>query len=93
MAALAALTGARRSELLRVETLDLTGQVPLIRDRKRSRSQHAFRRVPLSQKAGQVIDHWLRIHPGGRSLFCQTAIRRADPAEPVSRAEVHDHLK
>jgi integrase len=70
----AAHTGARRSEILRVlvADLDLTGNTVLIRENKRDRTQRTHRRVPLTPFLTRVLKSWLKAHPGGPYLFCQS---------------------
>lgn len=69
---LAAHTGARRSEILRVRTFDIdfVGETLLIHEKKRARGKRTTRRVPLSPFLILVLKDWLAIHPGGPSLFC-----------------------
>ena len=69
----AAHTGARRSELLRIEVADLdfdAGTI-LIREKKRSRKQRTTRHVSLTPFLKAVLRDWLAVHPGGKALFCQ----------------------
>lgn len=70
--AFAALTGARRSEVCRVRLrdLDLEGETVLIHEKKRMKGMRTTRRVPLSPFLKQVLQDWLRDHPGGQYLFC-----------------------
>jgi integrase len=99
MFALAAHTGARRSEMLRAEVtdIDFAGETILIREKKRARGERTSRRVPLSGFLVQSLRRWLDCHPGGRTLFCQTpeVVRsrkqRATPT-PLTRNEAHDHF-
>jgi integrase len=69
----AAHTGARRSELLRVEVadIDFEADTVLIREKKRSRKQRTTRHVSLTPFLKGVLREWLAAHPGGRFLFCQ----------------------
>jgi integrase len=99
MVCLAAHTGARRSELLRlrVDDVDFTSGTALLHEKKRSKGRRTSRRVPLSAFLQSVLRDWLTIHPGGQSLFCQTAVvrsktRRQEPIA-VTRDEAHDHFK
>lgn len=72
----AAHTGARRSELLRVEVtdVDLAGGVMLVREKKRSKRQRTTRHVSLTPRLKSVLQAWLASHPGGRFLFCQSGV-------------------
>jgi integrase len=80
MIATAAYTGARRSELLRIEVtdVDLEQGVLLIREKKRSKKQRTTRHVSISPSLKGVLQDWLSVHPGGRFQFCQSGpIRRS----------------
>ncbi len=76
MVCFAAHTGARRSELLRVEIadIDFTGKAVLIHEKKRARGKRTTRRVPLSAFLAGVLKEWLDSHPGGPYLFCNAAV-------------------
>src|SRR6516165_3861296 len=96
----AAHTGARRSEMLRVriDDLDLAGQTVLLREKKRTKEERTFRRVPLSPFLLGVLRDWLSAHPGGQHLFCQAAVvayskTKRSASTPVTRDEAHDHFK
>jgi integrase len=76
MVATAAYTGARRSELLRLEVADVdfeAGTV-LVREKKRSRKQRTTRHVSLAPALATVLKDWLAVHPGGKFLFCQAGV-------------------
>ncbi len=68
----AAHTGARRSEILRalVADVDFRANVVTIREKKRSKGQRTTRRVPLTPFLREVLQEWLKQHPGGSALFC-----------------------
>jgi integrase len=76
MVATAALTGARRSELLRAEVadVDLGAETLLVREKKRSKKQRTTRHVSLTPLLKAVLAEWLVAHPGGRFLFCQSGV-------------------
>ncbi len=96
----AAHTGARRSELLRMEVhdVDLAGDTVLIRERKRSHEKKTTRRVALTPFLKEVLRDWLVVRPQCSNLFCQgskvvrSKTRRSAPT-PVTRDEAHDHFK
>jgi integrase len=100
MVVFAAHTGARRSELLRVrvDDVDLECRTILLQERKRVRGVRSTRRVPLSPLLADVLQEWLKIHPGGQFLFCQqldvirSKSKRSAPT-PVTRDEAHDHFQ
>ncbi len=95
-----AYTGARRSEMIRakISDLDLEGGSVRIQEKKRVHGRQTSRRVPLSKFLVQVLQDWLREHPGGDTLFCHQAQvfrskkKRTEPT-PLTRDEVHDHFK
>ena len=72
MVCFAAHTGARRSELLRVQVadIDFAGKAVLIHEKKRARGKRTTRRVPLSPFLADILREWLACHPGGPYLFC-----------------------
>ena len=99
MVCLAAHTGARRSELLRirVDDVDFTSGTLLLHEMKRAHGRRTNRRVPLSALAHTVLRNWLAVHPGGQYLFCQAMVvrsktHRCEPI-PVTRDEAHDHFQ
>ena len=59
MVAMAAHTGARRSELIRSRLVDFDDDTVVIRERKKSKKQHTLRRVPLSPLLKKVMQAWL----------------------------------
>jgi integrase len=74
MAAFAAQTGSRRSELLRVRAanIDFVGQTVSIRETKRVKGSKTTQRVPMSSCLSAVLKAWLAIHPGGAVLVCHS---------------------
>ena len=72
----AAHTGARRSELLRVQVADVNfdADTILIREKKRSRKERTTRHVSLTPFLKGVLREWLDTHPGGAYLFCQDQV-------------------
>lgn len=76
MLCFAAHTGARRSEIIRTQIadIDFAGKTVTIREKKRVRAKSTTRRVPLSAFLIGVLQDWLKSHPGGPHLFCQTGI-------------------
>ena len=96
----AAHTGARRSELVRIEIADVDFErnTILIRENKRSREKRTTRRVTVTPFLKQVLLDWLKIHPGGPWLFAQSAkvVRsknKRSSATQLTRNECHDHFK
>ena len=68
MFAFAALTGARRSEICRsrIEDWDLGNRTVRIREQKRKRGRSSFRTVDVNSTLSDVMDAWLKNHPGGQ---------------------------
>lgn len=73
MFCLAAQTGARRSEMLRIHIDDIDfelGRITL-REKKRDRSHElTFRSVPLAPFLAAQLHDWVAKHPGGQHLIC-----------------------
>ena len=92
------LTGARRSELirLRVSDLDLEAGYARISEKKRKQGALSSRRVPLPSPLIDILKQWLEERPRGPSLFCQPArvtfsrTKRTAPT-PLTPGETHDH--
>ena len=71
MVAMAAYTGARRSELFRSLITDVGDTSIVLRERKRMRGKRSFRRVPLAPKLREIMDDWFAVHPGGTFTLCK----------------------
>lgn len=92
MIALAADTGARRSELIRSQLgdIDLANNVVTLHERKRSRGRHTTRQVPLSKRLHGLLGDWFDVHPGGPHSFCMPAKEGHQPtALSVHQADYH----
>ena len=75
MVCTAAHTGARRSELIRMEAGDIDGSGEVtIRERKRVHGSKTTRRVTLTPFLKDVLRDWLRLRPAGKFLFTQTGV-------------------
>ena len=87
MLAFAGHTGARRSELMRMEIDDVDFQADSasIRERKKNRGQRTTRRVPISGFLKAVLQNWLGEHPGGQMMFCwkKEPENRPTPLKPM----------
>jgi integrase len=70
----AAHTGARRSEIVRVnlDDVDLGAGHALLTEKKRRRGRTSYRRVPLTSFLAEVLSDWKAIHPGGSTLFAKS---------------------
>ena len=99
MVCLAAHTGARRSELLRlrVDDLDFNSGTVLLHEMKRARGRRTSRRVPMSAFVQRALQDWLGVHPGGQFLFCQAEVVRSkthrESPIAVTHDEAHDHFQ
>jgi len=96
----AAHTGARRSEILRAKITDFKFKagVVVIRERKRDKTRHTTRRVPLTPLLEQVMREWFAKHPGGEFVIChESRVRRgnyvAGYRRPVSPASAAKYFK
>lgn len=90
MLAMAAHTGARRSELMRsrVEDIDLKQRIVIFRERKRQRNEHTTRSVPLSTFLAKTMAAWLEQHPGGETFY----IEKNGGVHPIDTEDVRAHL-
>jgi integrase len=70
MFVMAAHTGARRSEMLRSQLIDIEKGFLNIREKKRVRGQLSTRRVPMSAQLAGALANWKTNHPGGQFTFC-----------------------
>jgi integrase len=67
-----AYTGARRSEMFRVEMEDVSDGWITLREKKRNiDTRISFRSVPLNAELVPILEAWIAIHPSGRHLFCK----------------------
>ena len=87
MISVAAYSGVRRSELLRMKVEDVQDSRLLVRERKRIRGEMSSRFVPLTQDLQSTLSSWLENHPGGEFLFAR------DSATCVTKDIAHKHLK
>lgn len=99
LVATAAYTGARRSELLRIETadVDFIGNSIVIHEKKRSRAMRTHRRVPITPFLKLVLEEWLRARPGGPWLFanCDTVKSKTKRSvtTQIDEQQCSDHFK
>jgi len=74
-----AMTGCRRSEMMRsrIEDFDFNSQTVIIREKKRDKTKTlTYRRLPMSDQLVEVMKGWLGKHPGGVYSFCLAANQR-----------------
>jgi integrase len=100
MLCVAAYTGARRSEMLRMLSadVDLLGGVITIREKKRVKSARSTRTAPVTPKLASVLKDWLAAKPDSPFLFCQAqqvtrSKTKRTGATPITKDEAHDHFK
>lgn len=88
MLAMAAHTGARRSELIRsrVEDINFKTSTILLRERKRERGHHGSRTVPMSPLLSSILQSWLDGRKSGPTFFHK-------PGEHIAKDEAHTHLE
>jgi integrase len=90
---MAAHTGARRSELIRMQVadVDFAGGSVLIREKKRVKGKRSTRRAPLTPLLKEALTAWLAVHPGGTTLFCQAG--EIERSKKRSRTTGHQNGK
>ena len=101
MFAVAAFTGARRSEILRSEVDDfpLDGGPCWIREKKRRKNVSiSFRQVPMLPPLKEILRKWLKKHPGGNNLICTppNLVRsrtKSEASEPLTKDQATDFFK
>lgn len=88
--AIAAFTGARRSEIIRSEIKDVDfarGMITL-REKKRDHSKRCtFRAVDLHPKLAAILKTWFANHPGGKYTVCLQANTPISPGEALRTFE------
>ena len=73
--AIAAYTGARRSEIMRSEIrdFDFGRDVVTLREKKRKHSKSlSYRTVDMHPRLAEILKAWFANHPGGRYTVCLT---------------------
>jgi len=101
MFAFTALTGARRSEIIRSQVRDFQPEngLVLIREKKRRHDVSiSFRRVQLHAQLKEIMAEWFHIHPGGPHTICtppdfQRSKKKSDFPQPLTESQAHDHFK
>ncbi len=100
MFAMAGLSGARRSEIIRskVQDFDLGSKEALLREKKRKRAVNiSYRRIRLHDELHRVMEDWFKIHPGGPHTICTPpnlfrSKSKSDSPQPLSRSQTTDHF-
>lgn len=101
MFALAAFTGARRSEIIRSQRsdFDFERKVVLIREKKRRTGVGiSFRHVDLNPQLDQIMHDWFAIHPGGPYTVVVPpgmaySRSKSHDLPPLTENQAHDHFK
>jgi integrase len=88
LVAFAALTGARRSELMRsqIEDIDLKQRSITIREKKRTRGD-SYRTVDMHPILERLLSDHLANHPGGQFTFCNADLF------PLTKDQFNDRFK
>ena len=83
--------------MIRSRLADFDDESVVIRERKRSKTQHTVRRVSLSPVLKDVMREWFKVHPGGPYTFAMPKVAHSKAkrtsAKPITRDEAHDYLK
>ena len=101
MFAFTAFTGARRSEILRSQVRDFQPEngLVLIREKKRRHDVSiSFRRVQLHAQLKEIMDEWLKVHPGGPFTICtppnfERSKNKSEFPQPLTESQAHDHFQ
>ena len=83
--AIAAYTGARRSEIMRSEIrdFDFDRGIATLREKKRVHSKSlSYRTVDIHPRLAEILKAWFASHPGGRYTVCLTANVPQRPMKP-----------
>ncbi len=95
MFAMAAFTGARRSEIMRarVADFDFEANIVTIRERKRIKGRRSTRRVPVTPMLAKAMTDWFEhLHPGGPAAFSQKKLTDRLPS-PITRDQAQFHFR
>jgi integrase len=88
--AIAAFTGARRSEILRseIKDFDFNRDVLTLREKKRDHTKRAtYRTVDLHPRLRAIVKGWLASHPGGKYTICSEPNTVVAPDEALRTFE------
>ena len=92
MFTMAALTGARRSEILRSRRsdFDFENNTVMIRERKRVKGKRSTRRVPMTPLLREIMINWFEnSHPGGPASFSQKKPLKSPTPITIDSAQSH----
>lgn len=88
--AIAAFTGARRSEILRseIKDIDFTRGIVTLREKKRDHSKRCtFRTVDLHPRLAAILKAWFAKHPNEKYTVCTQANTPISPDEALQAFE------
>jgi integrase len=88
--AIAAHTGARRSEIMRSELrdFDFDRGIATLREKKRVHSKSlSYRTVEIHPRLCEILKAWVAKHPGGKYTVCLTSNVRLAPDEALRMFE------
>jgi integrase len=88
--AIAAYTGARRSEIMRSEVrdFDFGRDVVTLREKKRQHSKSlSYRTVEIHPRLAEILKAWFASHPGGKYTICLTPNVPLVPGEALRMFE------
>ena len=90
----AAHTGARRSEILRSEKIDISGGVLTVREKKRVKRTNSTRKVPISKRLQDVLNAWFEVKPESNFTICHSygSSCQSQPGESLSANEANKLL-
>jgi integrase len=97
---LAAHTGARRSEMIRMKwtDVDFEGGLVTLHERKKSHEKRTTRFVPMSPLLREALSQWRNSHPGGDHVFTHSDVysrrkKGSIKGTPLTADQSYDQFK
>src|SRR5262245_5942543 len=89
---MAAHTGARRSDLIRMQVtaVDFEGGSVTVREKKRVWDKRSTRQAPLTPLPKEALQTWLAVHPRQHALLLCRRRRAEQETQPHDRPSVRD---